>query len=89
MSSFDTINIDGLEVGPSMVRGYRERIAELEHENARLRSESRLTFSLQLAADKKQAYAEGIKEGMERSAEIAYELGWGSVATAIRKEIEK
>ena len=27
--------------------------------------------------------------GMERAAEIAYELGWGSVATAIRKEIEK
>ena len=28
----DTLNIDGLEVGPFMVRGYIERIAELEHE---------------------------------------------------------
>jgi len=27
----DTLNIDGLKVGPCMVRGYRERIAELEH----------------------------------------------------------
>ena len=37
MSSFDTINIDGLEVGPSMVRGYRERIAELESDNRRMK----------------------------------------------------
>ena len=37
MSSFDTINIDGLKVGPSMVRGYRERIAELESDNRRMR----------------------------------------------------
>ena len=32
---------------------------------------------------------EAYNAGMERAAEIAYELGWGSVATAIRKEIEK
>ena len=82
MSDYDSGYMDGKAV-------MYERIAELEHENARLRSESRLTFSLQLAADKKQAYAEGIKEGMDRAAEIAYELGWGSVATAIRKKIEK
>ena len=37
MSSFDTINIDGLEVGPSMVRGYIDRIAELESDNRRMR----------------------------------------------------
>ena len=74
MSDYDSGYMDGKAV-------MYERIAELEQENARLRS--------QIAADKKQAYAEGIKEGMERSAEIAYELGWGSVATAIRKEIEK
>ena len=30
----DTLNIDGLEVGPCMVRGYIERIAELESELA-------------------------------------------------------
>ena len=28
----DTLNIDGLEVGPCMVRGYIERIAELEQQ---------------------------------------------------------
>jgi hypothetical protein len=28
------------------------------------------------------------KAGMERAAVIAWELGWGSVATAIRKEIK-
>ena len=32
MSSFDAIDIDGLKVGPSMVRGYIDRIAGLEAE---------------------------------------------------------
>ena len=35
--SSDAIDIDGLKVGPSMVRGYRERIAELESDNRRMK----------------------------------------------------
>ena len=33
----DTLNIDGLKVGPCMVRGYIERIAELESDNRRIK----------------------------------------------------
>jgi hypothetical protein len=32
-------------------------------------------------------YKAGKREGMERAAVIAYNKGWGSVAEAIRKEI--
>ena len=32
----DTLNIDGLKVGPCMVRGYIDRIAELEAHNEQL-----------------------------------------------------
>ena len=35
--SSDAIDIDGLKVGPCMVRGYRERIAELESDNRRMK----------------------------------------------------
>ena len=35
--SSDAIDIDGLEVGPFMVRGYIDRIAELESDNRRMR----------------------------------------------------
>ena len=35
--SSDAIDIDGLKVGPCMVRGYRERITELESDNRRMR----------------------------------------------------
>ena len=35
--SSDAIDIDGLKVGPYMVRGYRERIAELESDNRRMK----------------------------------------------------
>ena len=39
----DTLNIDGLKVGPCMVRGYRERIAELEGVNVIRDYEERIT----------------------------------------------
>ena len=64
-----------------------QRIAELEQENGRWRS--------QLASDKKQAYAEGINAGMERAADIALECSASyvcatayEVADLIRKEID-
>ena len=78
----------------------KERIAELEYDlslAAELTGEAQMRVSeleQQLVADKKQAYAEGIKEGMERAADIVQsEYGpnyvKGDVAAGIiRKDLD-
>ena len=62
----------------------KERIAELEQEIEELKEVAAI-IDHQRDMERVIRY----NAGMERAAEMAYELGWGSVATAIRKEIQK
>ena len=72
MSEHDAIDIDGLKVGPCMVRGYRERIAELEQQLVILKMELDLMNAVrpsQKEIDDKDILIASMTEGAENLVE--------------------
>ena len=85
----DTLNIDGLEVGPFMVRGYIERIAELEISNQRLR-EALLNLNAAIDYHWNDSFT-GVQRMPDAHAKmiVAAQQVAKQALEAIRKEIEK
>ena len=104
MSVSDILDVDGLRVGPCMVRGYIERIAKLEQERDNalammgkwMRHEGHVCPSCGMPDDNMQRLKERIAE-LERQADCPYthmiddictKCGWQG-REALGKEIEK